>query len=638
MPGASLLLAFRAQPQSTTKPVLIIGSSALAVSRAFSALEASYPVIVLSPADACDELRWRAEQQQITLLPFDGDAAFGTLLNAHTPALVFVADTLSSHPARRTYVSAAALASECRARGIPVNVTDLPDLCDFTVASTHRFTAPVPPSSSSPSASDATPEKTPLQLAVVTNGQGCRLSARIRRDLVAALPRGAAAAVKRVGALRALAKDDDNAPEVGVDTDAWADEDGAPTPNRPVAQRSPSEAEHALERARRRMRWVAQVSEYWPYARLAALSPAAMECVLAGEPAPGALAVPAHDVQAHAGDSELGSPHALALRADALPPPPGRIFLLGSGPGHPGLLTVATRDVLTQRADVVLSDKLVPAAVLALIPAGVDVRIARKFPGNAEGAQNEMMEAAVELARKGLTVVRVSIFLLNFSWKACLICDNARSSSRATRRSTAARAKRCFTSGSMDSRRSSSPACRPRSRARSLRASPSRSEAPPSRSSFARASAARYARPVLYQLVRERLTGRVAGPRSRAARLRARAHARRADGRRAPHTAARDAHGGCDATARRRGVPRAHTARDHRAREHAGPACAALDAGRCRAGARGRGRAASAGHGRRRVVCAQSGGRGRRRCAGGRRGGARCGARAAVVRRGALAR
>jgi uroporphyrin-III C-methyltransferase len=55
-----------------------------------------------------------------------------------------------------------------------------------------------------------------------------------------------------------------------------------------------------------------------------------------------------------------------------------------------------------------LSDKLVPAAVLALIPQEVEVRIARKFPGNAEGAQNEMMEAAIEAARRGMTVVRVS--------------------------------------------------------------------------------------------------------------------------------------------------------------------------------------------------------------------------------------
>jgi uroporphyrin-III C-methyltransferase len=91
-----------------------------------------------------------------------------------------------------------------------------------------------------------------------------------------------------------------------------------------------------------------------------------------------------------------------------LPPPKkGRILLVGSGPGYPSLLTIATHNALMKHADLVLSDKLVPAAVLALIPETVEVRIARKFPGNAEGAQSEMMDAAVEAARRGLTVVRV---------------------------------------------------------------------------------------------------------------------------------------------------------------------------------------------------------------------------------------
>jgi uroporphyrin-III C-methyltransferase len=68
---------------------------------------------------------------------------------------------------------------------------------------------------------------------------------------------------------------------------------------------------------------------------------------------------------------------------------------------------MATHDILTRQADLVLSDKLVPEAVLDL-PKSVEVRIARKFPGNAEGAQQEMMEAAaVDAANRGLTFVKV---------------------------------------------------------------------------------------------------------------------------------------------------------------------------------------------------------------------------------------
>jgi uroporphyrin-III C-methyltransferase len=90
----------------------------------------------------------------------------------------------------------------------------------------------------------------------------------------------------------------------------------------------------------------------------------------------------------------------------------GRILLVGSGPGHPSLLTIATYTALTQWADLVLSDKLVPDTILALIPKHVSVRIANKFPGNVEAAQIEMMETAVEAANKGLTVVRVRIFFI----------------------------------------------------------------------------------------------------------------------------------------------------------------------------------------------------------------------------------
>ncbi len=141
------------------------------------------------------------------------------------------------------------------------------------------------------------------------------------------------------------------------------------------------------------MKWVAQVSEYWPLSKLASLTEKDMEQVLSGENQEGSAAV------------TTPSLHSLDIRQ------PGRILLVGSGPGHPSLLTQATHNALTKLADLVLSDKLVPDAVLALIPSGVEVRIAKKFPGNADGAQNEMMEAAVEAARKGLTVVRVRVSL-----------------------------------------------------------------------------------------------------------------------------------------------------------------------------------------------------------------------------------
>lgn len=72
------------------------------------------------------------------------------------------------------------------------------------------------------------------------------------------------------------------------------------------------------------------------------------------------------------------------------------------------MLTIAAHKALTSLATRVLSDKLVPSEILALIPKHIPVYIAKKYPGNSEGAQNELMEMAVEGARKGEIVVRVS--------------------------------------------------------------------------------------------------------------------------------------------------------------------------------------------------------------------------------------
>lgn len=169
---------------------------------------------------------------------------------------------------------------------------------------------------------------------------------------------------------------------------------GIATPNRPVPPRGIIES--SAESRKRRMRWVAQISEYWPISKLASMSTCEMQQVLAGENMPSVSqstsALETYEQQSRHFGKLVNS---------------GRIFLVGSGPGHPSLLTTATYNALTQQADIVLSDKLVPDPVLALIPKHVQVRIARKFPGNADGAQIEMMEAAVEAARRGMTVVRV---------------------------------------------------------------------------------------------------------------------------------------------------------------------------------------------------------------------------------------
>jgi uroporphyrin-III C-methyltransferase len=223
----------------------------------------------------------------------------------------------------------------------------------FTFPSVHRFSTPAGPSN--------------LQVAVSTNGHGCRLAGRIRRDIAARLPSNVGAAVDNIGMLRARANG----------SKAISEDDLITPLNAPI---NPSADEDQL----RRMRWVHQMSEYYSYDQLAGMSVSTMENAL--------------DSSASGDITTAILPHHDNKK--------GRILLVGSGPGHPSLLTVAARYAL-ENATLILSDKLVPAEIIALIPKTTKLHIARKFPGNADGAQNELMELAIAGALAGETVVRL---------------------------------------------------------------------------------------------------------------------------------------------------------------------------------------------------------------------------------------
>ena len=458
--GASLVLAFRLPNKIT----LVLGSGSLAASRAFAALEADSDVVVLAKGGidtACDEIRWRASHGQLTFInwdslprssttsDFDEDIKALDYYLTSTPdiRLVCVTDTLlpSIHTHyRRTRSSAEQIYRLCNTRNIPVNTTDMPDLCDFTFTSTHRFN----------NTEASGPKQTPLQIGVTTNGHGCRLAGRIRREIVSKLPKEIGLAVENVGKMRALAMAQSDRTstktagqrnidswDVGTVMDDESYEDGGvPTPNLPVPPRKYREAETETESFKRRIKWVAQISEYWPISQLAQMSEADMHDMFSNTSlCPGILHTSAVDTSSH---------HSLDLvRRDH-----GRILLVGSGPGHPSLLTLATHTALTKLADLVLSDKLVPDAVLKLVPSHVPVRIAKKFPGNADGAQTEMMEAALEAARRGLVVVRVGQFL--FTYLRPFTLTFFYSSSKATQQYMAASERRYFTSAHMDTNRS----------------------------------------------------------------------------------------------------------------------------------------------------------------------------------------
>lgn len=85
---------------------------------------------------------------------------------------------------------------------------------------------------------------------------------------------------------------------------------------------------------------------------------------------------------------------------------PGRVFLVGAGPGDPELLTVKAVRILGV-AQAVVYDRLVSEAVLALVPGQVRMISVGKEPHSHPVPQERINELLVGLANDGLRVVRL---------------------------------------------------------------------------------------------------------------------------------------------------------------------------------------------------------------------------------------
>lgn len=340
-------------------------------------------------------IEWRRQVFAEDLLFTLGREEIGRVVDA-----VFITSNSSAATAALSSISSSAgatavtaptaqtISALCKRNRIPVNVVDRPDLCSFSILSTHT--------------------DGPLQIGITTNGRGCHLASRIRREVAAALPSELGTACARLGNLRRRIQEEDHlllhealsgSGAVGG-PDAEGLEEQAASFNQLVTEEDLDAAKN------RRMRWLAQVCEYWPLKRLAAISDEDVETVLKSyHPGLGG------NSNSNSATTRRG-PKGGDDGVETSSPPngtgtsTGRIILAGSGPGHPDLLTRATHKAI-QTADLILADKLVPAGVLDLIPRRTPVSIARKFPGNADRAQEELLAQALAGVRAGQTVLRL---------------------------------------------------------------------------------------------------------------------------------------------------------------------------------------------------------------------------------------
>jgi len=331
---------------------LILGTNPLASSRVSHSISSGAKPVVVAPHDSeihyalqrrIDEgdVQWHQKEFQEDNLFNLGRQEVGKVVDA-----VFI--TFAPRDAKHVKI-----AEICKRNRIPINVIDAPDLCTFTLLSVH---------------SDG-----PLQIGVTTNGHGCKLSSRIRREIASSLPPSLGNAVTQIGRIRKLVQQGDGT--IGDMDDSTGQGSSF---NKLIKEGSDEEAKT------RRVRWLSQVCEYWPLRKLASLTEEDVERVFA---------------------SYTSSPS-----TKPPPSPPGsslgRIILAGSGPGHPDLLTQATHKAI-QAADIILADKLVPSGVLDLIPRRTPVSIAKKFPGNADAAQQELLDAGLAAYLAGRTVLRL---------------------------------------------------------------------------------------------------------------------------------------------------------------------------------------------------------------------------------------
>uniref|UniRef100_A0A0B7K007 precorrin-2 dehydrogenase n=1 Tax=Bionectria ochroleuca TaxID=29856 RepID=A0A0B7K007_BIOOC len=166
---------------------LIIGTNPLAASRCTQSLNAGARPIIVAPTGVevhyslqkridDGEVKWQQKAFEDADLFTLGREEVGNVVDG-----VFV--TSGPHDPQSQHIS-----EVCKRNRIPVNVVDAPQLCTFTLLSTHT--------------------DGPLQIGITTNGRGCKLASRIRREIAASLPANLGAACARLGEVRRRVQQD----------------------------------------------------------------------------------------------------------------------------------------------------------------------------------------------------------------------------------------------------------------------------------------------------------------------------------------------------------------------------------------------------------------------------------------------
>lgn len=189
-----------------------------------------------------------------------------------------------------------------------------------------------------------------LQIGITTNLQGCKMSSRLKRELIKSIPPNINDIILNVSNLRKSINSNENLNK------------------------------------REKLKWLSQIIDYYPLTELGKISIDKLNDDLNN------LNLTSISSSSNNNNNEL-------IKR-------GKISLVGSGPGSISNLTIGALNSIYE-ADLILADKLVPQEILDLIPKNVEIFIARKFPGNADKAQEELLKIGLDALNKGLNVVRL---------------------------------------------------------------------------------------------------------------------------------------------------------------------------------------------------------------------------------------
>lgn len=381
---------------------LLIGTESLStcVNRVKSIRESgAVPVVVHVSGEKA--LKQLAQLNSVQVI--DRDFELSDLTSLGRPVVAKVVDRVFVNLAMTEYPLAREIYELCVKMRIPINTFQRPEYSTFHMISTYKD-----------------PKGSGLQIAVTTNGQGCILANRIRREVVSSLPVNISDVVTNMGRIRNQIINEDqkelldtryaSMAELAVAENNWygLNDEGWESHklNKLVEEFHMTEREQKL----RRTRWLSQLIEYCPLAKLAeidvnSLNNSAGEGTSATGAGTGRIASRGDSKQpAEETGSQLTT--LIETKVSGEPTKKGTMSLVGSGPGSVSMLTLGALNEI-KTADLILADKLVPQPVLDLVPNGTELFIARKFPGNAERAQEELLQKGLDGLEQGKKVVRL---------------------------------------------------------------------------------------------------------------------------------------------------------------------------------------------------------------------------------------